>query len=133
MTLPQRLNYLTLGARNMAALRGFYAGLGWQERPGSNDNFAAYQAGTVLLTLYPLGLLGEEAAPGEPLPESGWNGVTLGINVESTDAVDQAFRDAAAAGAQAVADPVKRGWGGYSGYIADPEGNRWEITWAPEP
>jgi len=24
-----------------------------------------------------------------------------------------------------------RFWGGRSGYIADPEGNRWEIAWAP--
>lgn len=131
MSLPQRISYITLGARDMAALRAFYAGLGWRERPGSNDDFATYEAATTLLALYPLGRLGEEAAPGERLPEAGWNGVTLGINVDSAEAVDEAFRSALAAGARAVADPVRREWGGYSGYIADPEGNRWEITWAP--
>lgn len=36
-----------------------------------------------------------------------------------------------AAGAVAVAEPTDREWGGYSGYIADPEGNRWELAWAP--
>jgi hypothetical protein len=46
-------------------------------------------------------------------------------------AVDETFRSALAAGARAIADPVKRVWGGYSGYIVDPEGNRWEIAWAP--
>ena len=116
----------------MATLRAFYAGVGWNERPGSNDDFATYDVGTTLLALYPIGRLGQEAAPGERLPEPGWNGVTLGINVESPEAVDDTFQSAITVGARSVAEPVKREWGGYSGYISDPEGNRWEITWAPE-
>lgn len=116
----------------MAALRRFYTGLGWQGRPGSNDDFATYQLGGVVLALYPIRLLGAEAAPREPLPMSEWNGVTLGINVESAQVVDETFRSAVAAGARAIDDPIRREWGGYSGYFADPEGNRWEITWAPE-
>jgi predicted lactoylglutathione lyase len=132
MSIPQRVSFITLGARDMETLRGFYSALGWHERSGSDDNFATYEAGTVLLALYPIGRLGAEAAPQESLPEPGWNGVTLGVNVESGDAVDDAFRVALAAGARAVTDPVRREWGGYSGYIADPEGNRWEIAWAPD-
>ena len=132
VTFPQRISYITLGVRDMPTLRAFYAELGWQERPGSSDDFATYEAGGVLLALYPLGQLGQEAAPGEPMPGRAWNGITLGVNVESTEAVDETFRSALAAGARAVAGPVKREWGGYSGYIADPEGNRWEITWALE-
>jgi predicted lactoylglutathione lyase len=124
MTIPQRISYITLGARDMRTLRAFYAEMDWQERPGSSDDVATYEAGAVLLALYPLGQLGQEAAPGEPLPGSVWNGITLGVNVESTQAVDETFRSALAAGARAIADPVKREWGGYSGYIADPEGNR---------
>jgi predicted lactoylglutathione lyase len=131
VTFPQRISYITLGARDMATLRAFYAQSGWQERPGSSDDFATYEAGAVILALYPLGQLGQEAAPGEPMPSKVWNGITLGVNVESTEAVDEAFRSAVAAGARVVASPVKREWGGYSGYIADPEGNRWELTWAP--
>ena len=131
MTIPQRISYITLGVRAMPTLRTFYAELGWQERPGSSDDFASYEAGGVLLALYPLGELGQEAAPGEPMPGRAWSGITLGVNVESTEAVDETFRLALAAGARAAAGPVKREWGGYSGYIADPEGNRWEITWAP--
>ena len=34
------------------------------------------------------------------------------------------------AGAVSVAEPADREWGGRSGYVADPEGNRWEIAWA---
>lgn len=131
MSVPQRLGYVTLGARSMTTLRAFYARLGWVERPGSNDEFATYEMGSALLALYPLALLGREAAPGEALPGSTWSGVTLGINVDDRAAVDDAFETALGAGATAVARPVQREWGGYSGYIADPEGNRWEITWAP--
>jgi uncharacterized protein len=131
MSLPQQLGYITIGARNMSVLRTFYAGLGWRERTGSTDEFATYDMGGALLALYPVGLLSAEAAPGEELPQSSWNGVTLGINVATAQAVDDAFGAALAAGARSVARPVKRVWGGYSGYVADPEGNRWEITWAP--
>ena len=131
MAFLQRINYITLGVRDMPTLRAFYAKLGWQERPGSNGDFTTYEGEGVLLALYPLGQLGREAAPGEPTPGSAWNGTTLGVNVASPGAVDETFRSALAAGARGVTDPVKREWGGYSGYIADPEGNRWEITWAP--
>jgi uncharacterized protein len=131
VTFSQRIYYITLGVRDMPTLRAFYAELGWEERPGSGDDFATYEAGGVLLALYPLGQLSHEAAPGEAMPEMSWNGITLGVNVESAEAVDETFRLGLAAGARAVAGPVKRGWGGYSGYIADLEGNRWEITWAP--
>jgi uncharacterized glyoxalase superfamily protein PhnB len=131
VTVQQRLSYVTLGARSMTAQRAFYARLGWSERPGSDDQFTTYQLGPIILALYPLALLSAEAAPGEEPPQPSWNGVTLGINVESKSAVDTAFESALVAGATAIARPVQRDWGGYSGYLADPEGNRWEITWAP--
>jgi catechol 2,3-dioxygenase-like lactoylglutathione lyase family enzyme len=98
---------------------------------GSSDDFATFEAGAALLALCPLGQLGREAAPGEPVPGKGWSGITLGVNVESIEAVDETFRSALAAGARAVAGPVTREWGGYSGYISDPEGNRWEMAWVP--
>jgi uncharacterized glyoxalase superfamily protein PhnB len=131
MTVPQRLSYVTLGARDMATLRAFYARLGWADRPGSSDEFATFETGSALLALYPLELLSAEAAPGEASPDSSWRGMTLAINVDSRDAVDETYEAALSAGATPVAEPVQREWGGYSGYIADPEGNRWEIAWAP--
>ena len=45
--------------------------------------------------------------------------------------VDTAFAAALAAGATPVADATDRSWGGRSAFIADPVGNRWEITWSP--
>lgn len=57
--------------------------------------------------------------------------MTLAINFVDRDQVDRAVAEAIEAGAQLVASPVEREWGGYSGYVADPEGHRWELAWAP--
>jgi uncharacterized protein len=130
--LPQRLDFITLGARSVSRLRSFYSAWGWTENEGSSDEYASYTAGSVRLALYPLARLREEAAPGATLPDvNTWNGVTLAINFPSRDAVDEAVEDALQAGAALVAGGVDREWGGYSAYVADPEANRWELARAP--
>ena len=130
--IPQRVTALTLGARSVPALRAFYRGLGWVENEGSSDTFSSFTVGSMRLALYPIELLRREAAAGERTVDPGaWNGVTLTVNVATRDVVDDAFKAAVAAGAAAVASPIEREWGGYSGYITDPEGHRWEIAWAP--
>lgn len=130
--VPQRLTFVTLGVRDMPRLRRFYRDLGWEEAAGGTDDFASFACGGVRLALSPIDLLGEEAAAGAPAPAPGaWNGVTLAVNVSSRAEVDPVFAAACAAGAEPVASPVDREWGGYSGYVADPEGNRWELAWAP--
>ncbi len=130
--MPQRINSVTLGARSVPSLRAFYRAWGWSENDGSNDEYTSFTAGTTRLALYPIELLGQEAAPASPERDLGtWNGVTLAINFASSGDVDQAVEVARIAGAEVVAPPTDRGWGGRSGYIADPEGNRWELVWAP--
>jgi hypothetical protein len=104
--VPQRLSFVTLGTRHMRGRRDFYAAWGWQERDGGSDEFAQFAMGGVRLALYPLDLLGAEAAPGLPAPAAGWNGVTLAINVGSREQVDAAYRVALAAGARSTAEPV---------------------------
>jgi len=128
-TVPARLSVVTLGVRDMATMRGFYQSLGWKPIPDSNDGFAAFLVGGVLLALYPLPMLAEEAAPGAPEP-SGWAGITLACNVDRREQVDEVVAAMVAAGATPVGPPVDRDWGGRSGYVADPEGNRWEVAWA---
>jgi uncharacterized glyoxalase superfamily protein PhnB len=130
--IPPRLSFVTLGARDLRRLRAFYGAWGWQELPGSDEDFAQYSLGSTRFALYRLDLLREEAAPTLALPEAGsWSGVTLAVNVESPEEVDAAFASALAAGAGAVAAPVQRTWGGRSGYVSDPEGHRWEIAYLP--
>jgi uncharacterized glyoxalase superfamily protein PhnB len=113
-------------------LRAFYRALGWVENDGSDDTYTSFTMGGLRLALYPVDLLGQEAAPGkEAVAPDAWNGVTLGVNVATRDEVDHACAAALATGAEAIASPVERSWGGYSGYFSDPEGHRWEVAWAP--
>jgi uncharacterized protein len=130
MRLPSRLTVVTLGARDLPRLRRFYEGLGWPSIAGSDDGWAGFLLGGVLLTMYPLEALAAEAAPGQSI-NTGFSGITLACNVDTEEEVDTAFVAAVAAGATPIADPVAREWGGRSAYFADPEDNRWEIAWAP--
>lgn len=123
---------MTLGARSVAVLRGFYGAWGWVENDGSSDDYASFAAGSVRVALYPMDLLRDEAAPGERIPAEGeWNGITLAINLADRFEVDRVVSDAVDVGAALVQAPRSREWGGYSGYVSDPEGNRWELAWAP--
>ena len=128
--LPARLSIVTLGARDMRTLRQFYRTLGWPELSDGDDTWTGFLLGGVLLALFPERDLTAEAAPGSPAP-TGWSGVTLACTVDTRDEVDRAFTAAVAAGATPVASATDRPWGGRSAFIADPEGNRWEITWSP--
>jgi uncharacterized protein len=128
--VPARLSIVTLGARKMGVLRSFYLALGWRELPSSDDAWTGFLLGGVLLALFPLPDLAAEAAPGSPGP-TGWSGVTLACTVSTREEVDAAYAAAVEAGATPVAAATDRSWGGRSAFMADPEGNRWEITWAP--
>ena len=128
--IPARLSIVTLGARNMGVLRSFYRALGWPELASGDDSWTGFLVGGVLLALTPMNDLTAEAAPGSGEP-TGWAGVTLACSVRTREEVHTAFTTAVAAGATPVADANDRPWGGRSAFIADPEGNRWEITWSP--
>ncbi|MEM9038375.1 MAG: VOC family protein [Actinomycetota bacterium] len=128
MPVPQRVSIVTLGARDLASLRSFYGRWGWTETDEAGEMWTAFDVGGWLLSLFPLDLLGDEAAPGAPVPAAGWNGVTFAINVSAEDELRSVFDAAVAAGATIVAPITRREWGGTSGYVADPEGNRWELA-----
>jgi uncharacterized protein len=128
--IPARLSIVTLGVRDMGVLRSFYRKLGWPELPIGDDSWTGFLLGGVLLALFPMSDLTAEAAPDSTAP-TGWSGVTLACTVDSRDDVERAFDAAVSAGATPVAAATDRSWGGRSAFIADPEGNRWEITWSP--
>jgi catechol 2,3-dioxygenase-like lactoylglutathione lyase family enzyme len=128
--IPARLSIVTLGARDMDGLRSFYRALGWPELSNGDETWTGFLLGGVLLALFPMADLTAEAASGSGEP-TGWSGVTLACTVDTRDEVDTALAAAVAAGATQVAGATDRPWGGRSAFIADPEGNRWEITWGP--
>lgn len=128
--VPPRITFVTLGAMNVSTLRRFYSDWGWTEGTGGTADFAQFLLHNTRFALYRRDLLHAEAAP--DLPDAGtdhWSGVGLAINLSDKEGVDAAYAAALRAGARAIAEPTDREWGGYSGYVSDPEGHRWELAW----
>ena len=129
--MNQHLNYITLGVADLAASRRFYREIfGWQERDDSNDHIAFFQAGSALiLALFPREALAADATVAAD--GSGFPRFTLAHNVASREAVDALFAAFVAQGVTIVKPPQAVFWGGYSGYISDPDGFLWEIAHNP--
>lgn len=120
---------VTLGVADVARSTMFYEALGFQKSSASEDSITFLSAGAVIVALY-----GREAlaADAEVAAEgSGFRGVTLATNMESETQVDEAFAHWVAAGAASLKRPQATEWGGYSSYVADPDGHLWEIAYNP--
>ena len=59
----------------------------------------------------------------------GAGGVTLAQNCAEREQIDAIIARAVSAGASLQKAAVDTDWGGYSGYVADPDGHLWEIAW----
>jgi predicted lactoylglutathione lyase len=128
VSIPQRLTVVTVGARDLPALRRFYEGLGWEPRISAED-FVAFEVGGLLLGLYEIDKLAQESRSEVP-PAGTWSGWALACNADTREGVDALWQAWVDAGATPVAEPVDLPYGPRAGYVADPEGNRWEIAWA---
>lgn len=127
--MDQRVTLITLGVADLARTEAFYAALGWRKAAESQEGVAFYQMRGQVLGLFPLEELAkDQGRPGEAL---GTGTVALAQNHADEAAVDAAFAVALAAGATALKAPEKVFWGGYSGYVADPDGHVWEIACNP--
>lgn len=129
-TIPARLTIVTLGVRDFSAMKSFYDGLGYRASV-EMDTFAMYVLGGVGLGLFPVAELALEAGAAEAPDPGDWRGFSLALNLDERDQVDGVWGAWVEAGATPVTSPEDRPWGGRTGYVADPEGNRWEIAWAP--
>ncbi|WP_243050826.1 VOC family protein [Dyella sp. RRB7] len=128
MKAPQ-IHIVTLGVNDLSRARRFYEALGWKASSTSNENIVFLKGGSGVLALYGRTALAEDALA-EDLP-NGFSGVTLARNARSKAEVDAWFAEALAAGARAVKPPQEAFWGGYSSYIADPDGHLWEFAFNP--
>ena len=125
---PQRVSLITLGTRDMARARAFYAALGW-EPIASPPEVTFYRMDGMALGLFGLdALAADQGRPGAAL---GTGAMTLAQNFPDRAAVDAAWDRALQAGAKPLKAPEKVFWGGYSGYYADPDGHVWEIAHNP--
>lgn len=130
--MQQHINFVTLGVADLAASRRFYREVfGWRESADSNEHIAFFQAGSALV----FALFGRDALADDAQQPSAHSGgfprFTLAHNVGSEAEVDTLFSELVDREARVVKSPEKTPWGGYSGYIADPDGFLWEIAYNP--
>jgi predicted enzyme related to lactoylglutathione lyase len=126
MTVPARLTFATIGARDVSVLRAFYGEL-WPETMSDPDgSFVAYLLGGAVLGVYDIDRLSGDSGGAF----DGHGGFELAINVDARDDVDAVLETVAGLGVhvEAAKDMF---WGGRVGHFRDPEGNRWEVAWNP--
>lgn len=130
MTMPrQRVTLITLGVSDMAQARSFYEGWGWAPHQRSMDGLALYQMQGAALALFALDALA--ADQGRPQGQLGTGAMTLAQNCADRAEVDAVFAAGIAAGGAFLKRPEAVFWGGYSGYLADPDAHVWEIAHNP--
>jgi catechol 2,3-dioxygenase-like lactoylglutathione lyase family enzyme len=126
--MKQRVNVITLGVSDLERSRRFYEALGWETGADPGDDVVFFQAGEMVMALWDRARLAEDSCV-EDSP--GWGGVTLALNLGSSEEVDAVTEEARAAGARIGREPAETFWGGYSAVIVDPDGHPWEIAHNP--
>ena len=131
MAIRARLNVATIGAYDMPKMRPFYRGLGWQEVGNASDGFTSFRLDGAILALYPFDALAKDGRI--PTSDIGvaFRGVTRAINVESAALGDSTVAELREKGVTITKEPRQEVRGGRSAYFTDPEGNLWEVVWAP--
>lgn len=132
-----RLTVITLGVDDLERSLAFYRdGLGLptkgivgREFEHGAVAFFDLQHG-VKLALWPRADIAHDT--GLPLAAPSATELTLGHNVNGRDEVDAVIGAAERAGARILKQPATTFWGGYSGYLQDPDGHLWEIVWNPQ-
>jgi len=128
--MNQHLHLVTLGVRDFETSRKFYTEiLGWKPSSSSGEDVTFFQAGGIVLSIYPREKLAEDATVSPD--SSGFSGVTLAYNASSESEVDEIISDLKAKSVKILKEPQKAFWGGYSSYFADPDGYCWEVAYNP--
>lgn len=127
--MDQRVSMVTLGVADLDRAGAFYAALGWRKAQESQPGITFFQLPGLLLGLFPLDELAKDQGREGAVLGSG--AMNLAHNLNSKAEVDAVYADALAAGATALKVPEDVFWGGYSGYVADPDGHPWEFAYNP--
>lgn len=122
------LTLVTLAVRDLAVAAAFYEAVGFA-KVFAQDGIVFLRTRGSAIALYGWDDLAADAAV-EPAG-SGFRGITLASNQPSEAQVDATMSRWAAAGAARVKAAARAEWGGYSGYVADPDGHLWEIAYNP--
>ena len=123
-----RVSFITLAVADLARARAYYEALGW-EAEQVMEVVAFYRTRGQIFGLFTLEGLAKET--GRPVESLQTGAMTLAQNQPSRADVDAAFAHSVACGATPVRAPFETDWGGYSSYVADPDGHLWEYAHNP--
>ena len=130
MSVPAKINIVTLGVADIERAAAFYSALGWERCASGGDEITWFRTSGAYLGLFSYASLAADAdLPSEPRAPFG--GITLAINVEAEQAVTDALDAAVVAGGTLLKAAERMDWGGFSGYFADPDGHPWEVAFNP--
>jgi catechol 2,3-dioxygenase-like lactoylglutathione lyase family enzyme len=128
--MEQRMTFMTLGVSDLNQSIDFYEHVfGWRRSDLSNENIIFYELNGIFLSLYDREELAKDATV-DPSGD-GFRGFTMAYNTRSEKEVDELVEKLRSQGVSVIKEPQKVFWGGYSSYIADPDGNLWEIAYNP--
>jgi len=128
--MEQRITFITLGVANLKQSIDFYEHkFGWKRSELSNESITFYDLNGIHLALYNREELAKDATV-DP-SGNGFRSFTMAYNTRSEKEVDDLIAGFRKKGVQVIKEPQKVFWGGYSSYVADPDGNLWEIAFNP--
>ncbi len=128
--MEQRITFITLGVNDLKTSIDFYENkFGWKRSEISNDDLIVFQLNGIHLTLYSREELAKDATVNPA--GTGFKGFTISYNANSEKEVDELINGLKTKGVQIIKEPQKVFWGGYSSYVADPDGYLWEIAFNP--
>lgn len=128
--MEQRITFITLGVSDLKISTDFYENkFGWKRSDLSNESLVLYALNGIHIALYDREELAKDATV-DPVGD-GFKGFTIAYNARSEKDVDDLISSLRNKGVKIVKEPQKVFWGGYSSYIADPDGNLWEIAFNP--
>lgn len=127
--MRQKFTLITLGVRDFQKSLAFYEGLGWKQSKFSQDQYALFPLGGIVLGLYPLKSLEQDTTLS--YQASSFSGMSISYNATSEEEVDAVLEEAKRLGATIVKPAQKVFWGGYSGYFKDLDGYLFEVAFNP--
>lgn len=128
--MEQRITLITIGVDDLPRSKKFYTEtFGWIPEESSSDDVVFFKLNGVMLSLFPRTELAKDA--GVSPDGSGFRPFSLAHNLRSEQEVDAAVAAVRTKGAVVIKEPQHVFWGGYSGYVADPDGNLWEFAYNP--
>jgi uncharacterized protein len=126
--MKQQVNMIMIGANDTAALSRFYeVGLGWTPWRKGGSGSIMYKVGESVLVFIDRDYLAVER--GEAMAAGSKQ--SLAVFVGSRAEVDLTVAKALDAGATLTSAARSRDGDMYSSYFSDPEGNSWEVVFAP--